>query len=38
MNELLPPVISPTAVSAVKFAFFLVGVAILSGWLEWRRG
>jgi len=38
MNELLPNIISPTAVSAVKFAFFLVGVAILSGWPEWRRG
>ena len=38
MNELLPLVISPTAVSAVKFVFFLVGVVILSGWLEWRRG
>jgi hypothetical protein len=38
MNGLLDLIISPTAVSAVKFTFFLVGVAILSGWLEWRRG
>ena len=38
MNGLLDLIISPTAVSAVKFAFFLIGVVILSGWLEWRRG
>lgn len=38
MNGLLPHIISPTAVSAAKFTFFLIGVVILSGWLEWRRG
>jgi hypothetical protein len=30
--------ISFSAMSAVKFTFFLIGVVILSGWLEWRRG
>jgi hypothetical protein len=30
--------ISFTAMSALKFTLFLIGVVILSGWLEWRRG
>lgn len=38
MNESLDLVISFSAMSAVKFVFFMIGVVILSGWLEWRRG